>query len=411
MLFSLRRRENLSHIVLAALMLTVCVTMLTVYTGMLPVLRRFYAHDVLTHTVKYCTPPVDHNKEMQQKFGRGVREGRQVGTNEKEEDLLDDAPYGMSRFDPDYKHPVTGCKRQLSELPRLAIVIPESIDGTKTYSTEHASVLCYGMRHGIPIFIDTFVPSKERHFFRTRIKTIQKYLPFYQWVLMLDGDQMFVNYTRSFEEFLDDRFDVLGNRRDNGEINANFIVKNSKVGWEFLDRMYSIGERPGRDANYDNGDLHDAVIEHFFADVEERKKCQQYRNSDYMGYVRCFNDILKEAPVERQRQFKWYRTYQGFMRNFEGYPDATMNNAHPHKWLFPGDFIVHGKFHWRFLKKSDVHCTDIPANGITNPDMWLTIEDARHFVSRHGREYAQDYKYCWENGVNVCLANYEKYSK
>lgn len=81
-----------------------------------------------------------------------------------------------------------------------------------------------------------------------------KYLPSYQWVLMIDVDVVPLNYFHSLSDLLDDSYDVIVTDRDNGEVQSSYFVRSTPAGKEFVRQQLALSDTKAH-ANYDNGDL------------------------------------------------------------------------------------------------------------------------------------------------------------
>ncbi|KAG2427372.1 hypothetical protein HYH02_014592 [Chlamydomonas schloesseri] len=113
---------------------------------------------------------------------------------------------------------------------------------------------CYCALHGYGYHLEYMNPLPQRHLFQGRLQYFFKYLPSYQWVLMIDADVVPLNYFQSLADLLDDSYDVIVTDRDNGEVQSSYFVRSSPAGEGFVRQQLALSDTKAH-ANYDNGDL------------------------------------------------------------------------------------------------------------------------------------------------------------
>jgi hypothetical protein len=114
--------------------------------------------------------------------------------------------------------------------PRNAIVVGISADWVGEFAAGLSALGCYAALQGYALHIELFNLQPDRGlFYYTRTRAVAKYLPLYDWVLHLGSDVVVANRTKRLEEYIDDRFDLILNDRENGEVHADgYLIKNSE---------------------------------------------------------------------------------------------------------------------------------------------------------------------------------------
>jgi len=135
------------------------------------------------------------------------------------------------------------------KLPRLAVVTVAFGTSANNYRGELSAIACYCALHGLPFYVEHVQLQPDRYFSFSKTRAVMKYLPHFEWILYIDNDCVIVNRTRSLEEFIDDNYDLVLQKRDsNHEVHAAvFFVKNSPYGWYFMRKWIALsdnGEAP-----------------------------------------------------------------------------------------------------------------------------------------------------------------------
>lgn len=307
------------------------------------------------------------------------------------------------------------------------------------------------MRHGIPLFLETetFI-NDGRPWLYERLRIVQKYLPYFQWVLHSDLDVLAVNYTVKLTDFLDDGFDLILQDRippnappstvlGTSELHASaYFVKNSEAGKNFMQHWTSSSDkRQWRFYNKDNGELHESIL-HFLGE----QSCVTQKSFDGFGFVHPYLTFLHCFRTQWQKHIsvndagspwyevrsahrfgiKVYRQLAGFHRDSHAADPCHVFN--PACKFLPGDFLLHGKHLQQYISPHLVDCsvnglTAVEANGTAasvrdlqfqsvsaallhgvQHGTWLTLEQARDAVTWTN---LTTYSGCWEGGQNVCM--------
>lgn len=241
-------------------------------------------------------------------------------------------------------------------LPKLGIVVSIAKNMLCQYQEELSAALCYAAYHNIPLYVEPFQLAPDRHYFYSRQLHLKKYLPYHQWVVHLDADVMFMNYSKSILDFLPDHHDVMfAFREDTGEVfNAAYFIKNSEYGYKFLDSWISQSDSGRQLGNYDNGDLLEVLIGEIAPQMTG--KCHGYRRAgDYPGFAMCFLQALNGRDMHgRGHQIKIPNFEDSFVRSFEPSWEGHQYYTVP----FQGDFLGHGKMHAAVMNKNYSLCVD-----------------------------------------------------
>jgi len=239
-------------------------------------------------------------------------------------------------------------------LPRLAIAQHLTRGTLDKYALEHRTLECYALRHNIPLHVESFELCSNIDQRRAKLYTIQRILPFYQWVIFLDGDTMVANYTKSFESFLDDSQDIILQDRDNGEVGSYFFsVRNSRRGHAFLTEWMSLADRGVgglRDLiSRDNGDLMELIPWLLTCDLSQLS--QRRTLSQYIDTMPQYLPFYNFARLNTTKAIKYFRECMNV--RVVSYGDSTFSKySLPSPTTFVGctRYIVQ-----KFRKLSAIH--------------------------------------------------------
>lgn len=292
----------------------------------------------------------------------------------------------------------------------LGWVINSDPSFIKTYQNEISAIACYCALYQIHFYLEPALVDKEdiRDYQQVKLKNVMKYLKFHDWLFVTDADVIVGNYSKSIYDFIDDRYDVIFNDRDETlEVMAgNYFVKNSPDGFGFLWRWFNLAPT-GWAFNTDNGDLQELLQQYMLNNFAIRP-CQHMRNM--RRYRRDFLPcVMKEIIAHRDAEYvrtnypysyslpppgqfiKLYRGFLGFFRVIIGSDSCQGLNEF---WCFflYGDFLLHGKELYKYLPPPFISC-DVPAmkeiaRNITGHDRDLLIPPKhRHLSFEESRKY------------------------
>ncbi|KAG2450928.1 hypothetical protein HYH02_004201 [Chlamydomonas schloesseri] len=306
-------------------------------------------------------------------------------------------PVANSHFDP---------RVSLPRLPRLGIVTTISHEFVQKYGREVAALNCYAALHGYGFHLEILNPLPDRHLFQGRLQYLLKYLPLYQWVVQLDADVIPLNYHRPMAELLDDSVAVMVVDRDNGEAMSSYMVKNSVAGREFVEQQLALSTGKASGANYDNGDLHEVLLQRVLAVAPEPDKARvaeviKLRNTNYDAFIPAFREQLDKyrdkLPHIRVQRVGW-----GHIRSYEAGAQNLADKTADHiTHALETDYLGHGKGLSIQISDDEVLCR-------VSKDM----RKSRFFTSRVLRRHLQGFSnkggpwawhpLCWDGDKNVC---------
>jgi hypothetical protein len=207
---------------------------------------------------------------------------------ESDEHLFEAHGKGYRIFDNDYRKNRRPPKTK--GRPRLGIVQTTTLAWTHKFALIMNSIMCYAAEQGYNYNVDNFEIQTDRMIAQGRMRSMLKYLPFYDWILHLSSDVWVLNRTKSIEELevLDRGHEVVLSLRNwwsgwqsQPELQPfgmlrqlqteAFFIKNTPYGRQFLRTYMQLQDGyfghpakiSGGDPNgliWDMGDLHAAVI-------------------------------------------------------------------------------------------------------------------------------------------------------
>mmetsp|Transcript_22397 Transcript_22397/g.37011 ORF Transcript_22397/g.37011 Transcript_22397/m.37011 type:complete len:400 (-) Transcript_22397:237-1436(-) len=286
--------------------------------------------------------------------------------------------------------------RRSDPLPKIAIVTFAFGASTQKNKYEMSALQCYAAIHGYPMYIEHFQLQTDRAFIFTKLRTILKYLPHFQWILYVDSDVVIANRSRRIEEFLDSNYDFIFQERDsNWEWFTNaFFVKNTDYALSFVNQWLSMSD--DNKAPFGMGDqasLVSLLLRDFqppgYKDclaIEQKTNGttpERHRREVYNAeMIPCFYRVTRMKDFEH---FKVLEPLQGFLRSFE----ITWQPASYYRKLFPEvEFLLHGKYAIsEIMTVADVYCEAVDAPEQARPELWHTKESAAEAAEQMGLKY------------------------
>jgi len=319
-------------------------------------------------------------------------------------------------------------------LGRVAIIqfgrsTTESVRGVNWLEVERATLNCYAAKKGIPLYFESFSPSSSRNLVRNRLIAVRNFLQYFEWVMFLDADSIVVNYEKHVEQFIDDRYHVILQDRDNGEVGAYFfMIRNSPLGRSFLDAWISFGSVPPQSSQQytfksDNKDLMELLpwvlnvdllkincrrFAHIirsksfprFRAIQSCAKLRDVRDSQILEsgsklnkfqapnasyFVGCIRSLIESQRNSQRHGIKIYRHAVGPVRTFEPKNIAHEQMGKPSlaTSLLPSDFILHGKYLHAIVEQEDVKCA-ADYKGAVATDLCLNENEADEVLRNEG---------------------------
>jgi hypothetical protein len=301
---------------------------------------------------------------------------------------------------------------QWKTLPRFALVVNLDAESAMQYKINLSALTCYAALHGYPIYFEFVVTLKDRHYHHGRMRSLQKYLPHFQWILSLDADIWPANMTKKFEDILDDNYDVILSQRECGEPFSQALIKNSQWGRDFLERWLHYSDGGHKRLNTDNGDLLLMLMEEMKPPGYE--KCMpHHKSSNYCAFMVCshhsyvtsgayktWKNIKLIPPLAKNSFFRSYKTRVGISAK-DSDPFFTR--------MFPEtDFLLHGFKEWyKEIPADDVYCTHEEEDKLRKA-RYYTPEEAVKWSTHYG---FVDYPLCTlANGTNICAQGCQAFS-
>ena len=197
--------------------------------------------------------------------------------------------------------------------PRIAIVTGITPDRVDEYAPATNSKRCYALRHGYEFIVDTTAFSTQllengealAHGFNPwwhKVLLIEKYLPYYDWLFVLDADTVVTNYTINLnDKFLAPvRADVhliLTDHPTNLNDGALLIRRHEWSfafvrEWQKLTRVRKT-EPYGRWAWDDNG----ALYAHLVATAKAQKQKREGQSVSYQGQCSQLGTYNEYGPL------------------------------------------------------------------------------------------------------------------
>ena len=331
-----------------------------------------------------------------------------------------------------------GSKVTKSRLAIVSVVTEDHIEPVAAQILEN-----YALLHGyefklevinISDWNETPIDNRTLHFFSARWRVVQKYVDSkqYEWVLAADLDNLVVNPSRSLDEYLNIKEEIVFHIRENHEIAAGAVLlKSTLFASCFLDYWISLGWRwPETAMNSDNGDLHQIIME--IADPVLEEKCRPLRSGAnkrnwdmYPGFIRCFQDVNEKLErLHHHLPIRVFFPLQGFWRTLRGNHKSfnerrdmlsdvsSLTSYQKHRNMstllikkayytcaYPRDILVHNKRDFRCEWERDVN-GNIPQIRLLDGCMYLNEKDALQLAKEC---CFNDYPGCIDSdGRNMC---------
>jgi hypothetical protein len=280
-------------------------------------------------------------------------------------------------------------KNTYKSLPRIAFVTLV-LDGLNTYKADISALGCYCATHGYAFFVEPLKLLSDRYVDHSRQRLVQKYLPYYQWVVYINPDTIVADRSKKIEDYLPKNYDVVLHWRENKELTAGgFAIKNSDYGRNFLEKWIALSDGGKERVNRDTGDLNYLVLKE--SGIDGSEKCIDMYDSrgnvqDEMtwykeNFIKCSWSVLKDSYLT-MRKIKlnglWAPTsfYRQWYRN-----EYVIGRA-DEKFVPDLDLFVNGKKNYFEMTDKDVLCLPVK-DGITRPDLYFTIEEARMIAKQY----------------------------
>jgi len=187
----------------------------------------------------------------------------------------------------------------------------------------------YADKHNYDFFIETEAIDFTRPFPWSKVLSIKKHLPHYDWVFWIDTDCLILDYDTRLEDFIDGTdmvmsFFFIGD----GFPNHPYIlhtgcwgVRNTEWAADFLDEVYNAEDI------HQNGDFEEPVITHMYRASEEvRKKikvmklsklCSPYWQYKHGDFIVHFCRMTQEKKIVYMNNFlKGNRTLMNEDKHF-----------------------------------------------------------------------------------------------
>eukprot|EP00195_Chlamydomonas_chlamydogama_P009392 CAMPEP_0202889562 /NCGR_PEP_ID=MMETSP1392-20130828/148_1 /ASSEMBLY_ACC=CAM_ASM_000868 /TAXON_ID=225041 /ORGANISM="Chlamydomonas chlamydogama, Strain SAG 11-48b" /LENGTH=630 /DNA_ID=CAMNT_0049572921 /DNA_START=41 /DNA_END=1930 /DNA_ORIENTATION=+ len=312
---------------------------------------------------------------------------------------------------PTAAHMTYNAEVKRTTLPRLGIVItvtPSSSSERPSSSLRHyfkqLSVLnCYSAMYGIHMHTEFWNPMKDGAI-NGRMRYVQKYLPMYQWVLMLDVDTVPLRWDRCVTTVLDDRYDVILQEAENGRLHPSFFVKNSLYGMNWVLEQLRISDGSvGTDISLDlQVQLLQRIKEQFPDSAVGIDKALQLSSAGLKSdFFPLFVDVV-ERNRDRLRRVKVNRVGWGHVRTYTANPSERAAGHGPEVFRLEHDIFGHGQRLWQELTERELLCQQIPG-GQARPDRVLNIDAFRRLAKSH-KSYVW-HPLCWSEQQNLCDAS------
>jgi hypothetical protein len=307
----------------------------------------------------------------------------------------------FNRNDPGYYPSTNPYRNPQSELPLLAIVVTIDPDTLNFYSAEMSAWACYCSLHGYHFYEEHMQLQKLDRTHHNKQRLIQKYLPYFQWIIFIDAGSWVINRTKSFEELLDNNYDVILQMGENNEILTNsVIIRNSPYGRTFLDNWMKF-ENNIMHKYYDNIFLTYSVLRDMKPPHWER--CIEiYKDNTRANYYAEFVTCAYEVNILSGNYKTWNNirlspilSSTSWFRNFDN-PEYKFHNK-----AFPVvDFVLWGKSLYKIIPEEDVYCMEenIDPNSVRN-NLYMTSEQAIEYAKLYN--FSQ-YPLCTRQNNNVC---------
>eukprot|EP00762_Andalucia_godoyi_P007952 ANDGO_01268.mRNA.1 hypothetical protein len=328
-------------------------------------------------------------------------------------------------FDLNYRQrwaPLPANLEELQKLPRVAIVNAVTPVWAAGYELEQTAMNCYAAYQGYPNYVETVALQPDRFISSGRLRGMQKYLPYFQWVLHASADMTVVNRSKRIESYLDDRFDVILTRRNFYQLHNSrrmldgkyahypqlntelLMVKNTQGGRTFVNEFMSLSDEGRYGMVWDMGELHEVVIKLLFP--EHYEECArphiEFRHGTYKP------DPSGEHPLDDLTQHIRKSPCASLFTRSEwkdgpvkikildmGVMVRDHEQGSTIKLLRCSDFFVHTKGAVSHLTADEVYCLPLKEHGVARPDRYLSETES----GKYARDLGCVYDGC--TGINI----------
>eukprot|EP00762_Andalucia_godoyi_P008301 ANDGO_07338.mRNA.1 hypothetical protein len=297
-------------------------------------------------------------------------------------------------------------------LPRLAVVNAVTPVWLAGYEWEETSLKCYLAYHGYPYYPENVELQPDRFLSSGRLRGMQKYLPYFQWIIHVSADTAVANRSKRIEPYLDDDFDVILTRRNfylysnptrmiDGkfahypQVNTELVmVKNSAGGRKFVDEFLSMSDGGKVGMVWDMGELHQILLKILFPDHYE--ECAKV-HIDYLAGN--YKEVPGEHPLDVFSQSVRNSPCASLFTNSEWRDGpikikildlGIMNrdqSCGQMKLLRCQDFFIHTKCAGNFQPSEEVYCLPVKEYGVSTPELFLSVEDSAKEAAFMGVRY------------------------
>jgi hypothetical protein len=225
-------------------------------------------------------------------------------------------------------------KTRNQDLGKIAIAVSADSTGQERFRNTIRSVQCYALKHGYDfILVDNKAPDtnyssachslKHDLEFWRHCMVLHTILPFYNWVVLLDGDVGVFNANKCLENLVTKPHQqsiIHEERFHNGEIQAgSYMIKNDEFGRAYLENWigYKLkGMIPNADfTNSDNGVIHILLLKYYNPSKEEECMNAFRQSHDLEGYDKYVGCCMKYISSSFNSNIRIIRRGHGFVRD------------------------------------------------------------------------------------------------
>ena len=301
-------------------------------------------------------------------------------------------------------------KPQSTERPKIGVMIWTN----PAYMSESIQLgisawQCYCLKAGYHFFLETYPFMRDGLHgapFLSKLLATKKYMPYVDYLLVVDADTLVANTTRRLEDIIATGEHLFFHERmHNREIVAGvWLAKNSPFSKAFIDEWIEYAfcncanEGP-RWTNHDNGALIHLIYQKYLH-TQDTKCGSLYQESNslqtYLHFVQCVHDLLHNPIVNmpgiriEQAETSWFKFLElGWQETGDwGTPSGPNVEVLWNRWT-GNEFIVHTKHASRLLDKRDAEC--LALSHIIRPDLLLppakAAETMREESARFGHAH------------------------
>eukprot|EP01047_Picozoa_sp_COSAG01_P057721 COSAG01_NODE_6708_length_3535_cov_3.606810_1_plen_577_part_00 len=176
---------------------------------------------------------------------------------------------------------------------KIGMISGFTADHTEIYEQALKSQECYALGHGYTPLRDIRDFQRDRSGLNpwwTKVLAFQKYMPFFDWVIWLDGDVVVTRYDTPLQSYIDacpeSTFMILADHSTKQLNDGVTLFRSTAQGQEFLTGWAKLGHVQGaRWAWDDNGALYQRILEWMGL---EKKCLAQGQGGNYRKFRTCF---------------------------------------------------------------------------------------------------------------------------